>query len=97
MIRAELFRHLGLPAEPTLLQLTAAWRRARSSAHPDHGGDEGRFAELHSAYRLALADLSRPTVCKACDGRGRVVVLSGWSKTTLSCKACKGQGYVKPL
>jgi DnaJ-domain-containing protein 1 len=40
---------LGVPADATAQDITAAWRRLMTRAHPDQGGTEGLAAKLNAA------------------------------------------------
>jgi hypothetical protein len=39
----------GVPADATAQDITAAWRRLMTRAHPDQGGTEGLAAKLNAA------------------------------------------------
>jgi hypothetical protein len=42
----------GAPAD----EVRAAWRRKVLDVHPDRGGDEAAFAEVHEAYRTLTGE-----------------------------------------
>ena len=46
---------LAVPKDVSRAELDAAYRVARSRAHPDKGGDAARFDEVERAYREATA------------------------------------------
>ena len=46
---------LGLEANATKREVRNAYRRKARKLHPDAGGDEAAFKQLHEAYRRVLA------------------------------------------
>lgn len=59
------FRSLGVDSTADTGQIRAAYRTRARAAHPDRGGDARSFAQVHEAYRSALAlrrSRHRPTV-----------------------------------
>lgn|GEM_PF-169550 len=54
------FAMLGVPADASPGEISAARRRLAQFAHPDHGGDVNAMQALNAAYEAAL--LRRPVV-----------------------------------
>ena len=53
-----LYAILGVPQDASQEQVTAAYRRLRSSTHPDKGGKESMFDRIQKAYEV-LSDPAR--------------------------------------
>lgn len=51
----ECFRLLGLPFPSAADRIHAAFRERARVVHPDHGGSERDFIQLHAAFQEALA------------------------------------------
>jgi len=50
---ATAFEILGVPADASLEEVTAAYRARIKDVHPDHGGDEDAFHRVREAYTVA--------------------------------------------
>jgi DnaJ-class molecular chaperone len=53
------YRTLGVQRGCTREEVKVAFRTAVASAHPDHGGEDATFIQIHAAYELILAELDR--------------------------------------
>lgn len=80
---------LGLDAAAGPEAVTQAYRRLRSTLHPDKGGDAAEFHLLVQAHDVALAAAQ---TCPACQGAGFHTHVRGWSSTQLVCPGCFGKG-----
>jgi len=56
---------LGLTWPCTGQEVKQAFRRKAKTVHPDIGGSSEAFQRLHTAYKEALAFVSRPLTSKA--------------------------------
>lgn len=88
----EAYGLLGLAYDAPYSDVVLAWRAARSTAHPDRGGDPAKFIRLKQAWEAASVHASRPRPCPACDGTGKRTVGRGWTRLGLPCLDCGGTG-----
>lgn len=90
------FDALELDQAATPAEVEARWRALRSTHHPDHGGDAGRFIMLRRAYlearSLAAERAVRAARCPACEGSGHHTVTRGNTSITMLCAECGGSG-----
>lgn len=92
MRASEAYELLSLTDQATPAQVREAWRQLRSTQHPDKGGDADAFIRYREAYLTAIADAQKPQRCERCEGSGRVLVVRGFSRTSLRCSLCGGTG-----
>lgn len=64
----------GLDRTATIVEIVAAYKKARFKAHPDHGGSEGKFIQVKEAYEWLLENfeeqievVSRPIYTSSLD------------------------------
>ena len=83
---------LSISTDHTRDELRAHYHALAARAHPDHGGDPDRFAEIAAAYRRLAAIAPDRRACKSCEGSGRVPIAGGFNPLKILCKACSGSG-----
>lgn len=54
-----IWRRLGVAPNATVLEIKAGYRKAALLVHPDRGGSDDAFRDLHRAYEAALTRRSR--------------------------------------
>jgi hypothetical protein len=57
MTLSEAYRVLGLPADSSLAEVKAAYRRKVTETHPDQGGTAAEFIRVRAAYEILLGFL----------------------------------------
>jgi len=108
---ATYYKLLGVHAQATLEELTAARRRIALAHHPDRNPSpesavlmaEANVAfdilsdeKAHKAYRLGLRKTH--VDCGVCHGNGVFRRQKGFTKTVISrCTACNGVGMVRRM
>ena len=86
-----IFEFLGLLDSCSVDELDLAWKKARSSIHPDRGGDAGTFSMRANQYNKARAVIATRR-CVDCDGLGYTVRMRGFNELRTKCKRCHGAG-----
>ena len=93
MTLEEAWELLGLRPDPPPAAVVVAWRRTRSLAHPDGGGDAATFHQAKEAYDEALTYALRQVKCPACH-QGYRLVARGFGHVKLPCDQCNHTGLV---
>jgi DnaJ-class molecular chaperone len=82
---------LGLTTSASADDVKKRYRELALDAHPDRGGDPGKFNELHQAYARLLEQRESPgkRPCANCKGKRKVTQARGFSVIKVPCPECK--------
>jgi len=101
MTYREALKVLGLEyvlvSKPSAILVRSLYLAAARRCHPDVAPGHGEeWLRLQEAYRRAIDELSRESVCGTCGGaRERRVFMRGRS-VTVPCEDCDCEGETKP-
>lgn len=93
---------LGLSPDATPDEVRRRYKELAQRLHPDKGGTTADFQRLQSDYRAALSEEAGtvPPVpvwetCTECDGKGYLLMGSGFTMMRMPCFACDGEGRLR--
>lgn len=75
---------LGVPPTATQEEIKAAYRRLAMKHHPDRGGSADEFQKIKTAYE----QLTKPSRCPQCEGKGTIRVKRGAFVDKVQCPRC---------
>lgn len=97
------YQTLGVNRSATRDEIRSAYIREAKRAHPDLGGEQSVFEEIHAAYKILNHPTSRVQYnawldehykpCLKCSGRGVIIKTKSFKERTLRpCEVCRGSG-----